>query len=167
MNKLPPRILVATLAVIGVACTAAPDGRSQMGSSHLRVKIASVAWPKVVTQLHNRSAKDLMVWEDGNSWGYYNWEVAVEGAGGETPAIIIRRKEATWTGNFASARKIRPRKHWEQVLDMSDGKWEVEEDLDSFKGRKMIVRYGVKNTPEAAKYGVQPGEWLSRPVIIR
>ncbi|MBX7206869.1 MAG: hypothetical protein K1X78_01045 [Verrucomicrobiaceae bacterium] len=151
--------------LIGVtACCAASDQAALSITPRLKVEILTANWGDVTVHVTNESSTDVVLWEDWNSWGFYNFQFEVISSSSLTP-FAIRRKETGWTGNFPSFKKLEAHAVKEFRADFANGQWDVPASLLTIGGKwKVSAIYLIRETGEAKKYGVPIGIWMSSAV---
>jgi|APTNR8051073442_1049403.scaffolds.fasta_scaffold11495_2 hypothetical protein len=166
MNKFKYIVFAATLGITHVACTVESAG--VLGAKALTVEVIDVMWPKVKARLTNNTNDTVVLWDDWNSWGWYTFELVVHPQIKSSPPITIRRKEAGFTGNFASGRKLASKAHRDFTINVFDGTWDTPATLASLNDYDHItVSYTIPDTPEAHKYGALVGMWKSPPFPLK
>jgi hypothetical protein len=73
--------------------------------------IVAAKEPQVTVKLTNVSAKPLRLFEDWNSWGYYQLSFQVVLKSGKE--IVLRRGSKVWTMNYASTILVGPGESYE------------------------------------------------------
>jgi hypothetical protein len=118
--------------------------------------------------VHNVSSKEIRVWTDNNTWGYYNWHVVV--LRGDEMRLYIADPREDFTMNVPERISIKPGKMLIENLQLGDGKESVGYSLvlmhwlgpkDTVpllkNGDKIVVTDDVRGSMESRQYDVWSG----------
>jgi hypothetical protein len=114
-----------------------------------------------IITIHNDTRSELRVWQDGNSWGWWNVSFCVAMDDGHV-IHLQRSKSMSFTANGPGWEAIAPDKEvTRNEIDFHDGYWELPKDLNLGKVRYISVIYFVKPTKESTEKGVWTGMVVS------
>lgn len=108
----------------------------------------------------------VKVYQDWNSWGYY--ERSLVGTDASNRAYELARRQTGFTKNYPSTDALNPGEFLITDLYPCDGSWYVSPKLSVGKGAilRLAGRFRISADGDAAKHGVWTGEIQSAPIEV-
>jgi hypothetical protein len=110
-----------------------------------------------IIAIRNNTTSELRVWQNGNSWGWWNLSFCVVADDGRV-IHLQRSKSTAFTSNGPAYEAIAPGSEvTRNRIDFYDGDWELPKDFNLDKVRYISAIYFVQPTKESAEKGVWTG----------
>ena len=117
--------------------------------------------------VQNTSNETIRLWEEWNSWGYYNLTFEVFDVNGKLLGVA-QKKPQTWTMNFPSFLELKPKQV--HVIDVYFHSFDWDAPIKPIIGNQaksnysLVANYSVKACSDSAEQGVWNGISKSRPI---
>ena len=119
--------------------------------------------------LRNESNETARLWEEWNSWGYFNLTFELFDAHGKSLGEI-QKSPINWTRNFPSFIELKPKQLHVIDVYLNPKTWNVRiEPMGNHEGPNkysLVVNYSVPKCGEATKHGVWTGTLKSNSIDV-
>lgn len=119
-------------------------------------------FPHLTVVLQNSTKMPLRIWDDSNSWGWWNLRFCVVATNGGT--YYVRRKCIDFYKNTPDFVTIDAAKEQKRVVNLADGWWDLPKELDFKEVVYISAVYAVQPTAESREFvtwtGVTVSPWI-------
>jgi hypothetical protein len=130
---------------------------------NVSVQVKAVQYPHLTVTMKNNTENALRVWDNWNSWGWWNLSFCVVLKDGQV--IHISAKDRGWDRNAPTFSTIQPGDEWTRKVDFSDEQWEIPKEFSPKDIRYFSAVYCIKPSEESAKHRVWTGVSVSPWVL--
>ena len=117
--------------------------------------------------VQNTSNETIRLWEEWNSWGYYNLTFEVFDVNGKLLGVA-QKKPQTWTMNFPSFLELKPKQV--HVIDVYFHSFDWDAPIKPILANQakskysLVANYSIAACSDSAEHGVWNGISKSRPI---
>jgi len=117
----------------------------------------------------NQSDRNIRLWEEWNSWGYFNLTFEIYDTNGESIGTI-KKSSTIWSRNFPSWLELAPKQHHVINVYLNPSDWEIPiEPMGPREGPtdyRMVAKYAITECEDSRKRSVWTGKAETDPVEI-
>ena len=163
-------LLVCTLICVAVAVASRPAPPASLAIQIVGKNIQVNPTSCFHVVLTNQSDSNIRLWEEGNSWGYFNLTFDIVDSKGKSVGTI-QKMSRIWTMNVPSHLELAPNQHHVIDVDLLNFQWNVpiepSDDGEAPPDYRLVARYSTNEGAESLGNAVWTGAIQSNPVDVK